>query len=116
VAFQRKLISVSRSSTFQAQISERAEVGESTKTTLSDSLIRSPRPRFQPSPRRTCHGAVDDGTQTASIERCIQLIGTVRGHHTRSLCAGKNRGNSRVISTIQIDDYRLREDAAGCWH
>jgi len=38
VVFQRKLISVNRSSTSQAQISERAEVGESTKTTLSASL------------------------------------------------------------------------------
>ena len=38
MAFQRKLISVSRSSTSQAQISERAEVGESTKTTLSAAL------------------------------------------------------------------------------
>jgi hypothetical protein len=32
------------------------------------------------------------------------------------LWIGKNRGNSRVISTMQIDDHRLREDAAGCWH
>jgi len=32
------------------------------------------------------------------------------------LWIGKNRGNSRVISTMQIDDQRLREDAAGCWH
>jgi len=38
VVFQRELISVNRSSTSQAQISERAEVGESTKTTLSASL------------------------------------------------------------------------------
>ena len=38
MVFQRELISVNRSSTSQAQISERAEVGESTKTTLSASL------------------------------------------------------------------------------
>jgi hypothetical protein len=36
VVFQRKLISVSRSSTSQAQISEHAKVGESTKTTPID--------------------------------------------------------------------------------
>ena len=40
MVFQRKLISVNRSSTSQAQISERAEVGESTKTTLSASLYQ----------------------------------------------------------------------------
>jgi hypothetical protein len=127
---QRKLISVSRSSTSQAQIRSAPKSARARKLPYRPPLIRLPRPRFQSSPPRRCHGAVDDGTQTASIERCIQLIGAVRGH-TLSL-RGKSSANCfcrprstfglakivaiRVISTMQIDDHRLREDAAGCWH
>jgi hypothetical protein len=32
---------------------------------------------------------------------------------TDHLWIGRNRGNSRVISAMQIDDQRVREDAAG---
>jgi hypothetical protein len=70
--------------------------------------------------------------KTASIERCIQLIGAVRclrgksGANLSNGVAGfaargapldcQKSWHSRVISTMQIDDHRLREDAAGCLH
>jgi hypothetical protein len=70
--------------------------------------------------------------KTASIERCIQLIGCCPFFARKFRCKLSNgvagfaaRGaplncqkswHSRVISTMQIDDHRLREDAAGCWH
>ena len=50
LAGRMRLLSRAASSTSQAQISERAELGESTKTTVSASLIRLPRRRFQSSP------------------------------------------------------------------
>jgi len=90
VVFQRKLISVSRSSTCQAQISEaRPKSARARKTTLSASLDQVYR-GVASSPRhpRRCHGAVDDGTQKPQASSAASSLSALS-----VLCAEKSSAN-----------------------
>ena len=84
MVFQRKLISVSRTSTSQARISERAEVGESTKTTLSASLDQVTEASLPVLATGDAMARSMMALKTASIERRIQLIGAVRSLRGKS--------------------------------
>jgi hypothetical protein len=83
-------------------------------------LIRLPRRRFQSSPPRRCHGAVDDGTQNRkhralhpAYRPCPVFARKVQCKLSNGVAGFAARGapldcqkswHSRVISTMQIDD------------
>src|SRR5262245_41723631 len=72
-----RLLSRSASSTSQAQISERAELGERTKTTVSASLIRFPSRRFQSSPPEMPCRSMTHSKPYIS-KRCVELVGELQ--------------------------------------
>ena len=104
------------SPTSQAQISERAAVGESTKTTVSASLIRVPRRRFQSSPpempwRSMTHSKPQASSAASQLVGKAQVIAAVGDENAKLAPVGRV-GSARLLRSYITWFRRSRPDAS----